>query len=195
MEVAGGDTERRRGKMSTGTRSAQRRARQLDELRDLQLMKDVLRDILNLVDDSPLERALVYHGLHTLEGLIDFERKDVRDLHVPDPPDPDHPDDPVDAEPLLLGLGAPLINWVAWMAYGVDHDESVLPDDIAVATRDQYLDFKNSREGRAYRTGTTISLPRSSTATKSPADEFRKGIRRDMNLFETFKNDAFEPWQ
>ena len=73
MEVAGGDTERQ-GKMSMGTCSAQRRARQLDELRDLQLMKDVLRDILNLVDDSPLERALVYHGVHTLEASIDFER-------------------------------------------------------------------------------------------------------------------------
>ena len=109
--------------------------------------------------------------------LNDFERKDVRDLHVPDPPDPDHPDDPVDAdpvdaEPLLLGLGAPLINWVAWMAYRIDHDESILHDDIAVVTRDEYLAFKNSREGRAYPTGTTISLPRSSTVTKSPADEF-----------------------
>ena len=103
--------------------------------------------------------------------------------------------DPVDAEPLLLGLGAPLINWVAWMAYRIDHDESILHDDIAVVTRDEYLAFKNSREGRAYPTGTTNSLPRSSTVTKSPADEFRKGIRRDMNLFETFKNDAFEPWQ
>ena len=168
-----------------------RRTRSINKDDRLKRMRNLIRDIFDLENESTLETAIVGFGIHNIQDLTTLLLEDIDLMDVPR----DLQDRNKGSDPLLPGHAAPLKNFIIWMEYRRSKGEPTDASGIEPLTRSDYIAFIGSRDFTAWRTRRAIPSPVKPTQ-RTEAEEFRRGIKRDPTLFKEFKtDDVFEPWQ
>ena len=147
----------------------------------------ILDNILSRRGSNDLKRALEHEGNNDLFSMMTIDDESIDDLKYPDSADPSILVDVIRGDKGMLRL---------WREY-VLHRESIgdpIGDNWLQVTQQQFDAFRISSININRVTGNNGNGPtgQTSSSTKlSKVDVFRKGIKRDMSLFPTLKDEKY----
>ena len=148
-------------------------------------LEHILLNVLKCTSpDHPFRKALDEAGVLTVDDLFDLELADLKDLT--------YDDDNGNSKHLSLAGCKTLLSIRSWFqtqplpedASGDDTLLTLTPNTLTLFRRQQAHAAPTSGPAVAATTPTVAPL----SASLSPADEFKKGIKRDINQFKPFKD-------
>ncbi len=148
-------------------------------------LENIFKNVLGMDENSSLHRAFVEFGGSSMTDLITMEETDISTLAFTD-----SKGNLCDVAKGHKSLVRQLIGFARWR----DQDLNMPMDDNSKWESLEKVVFFAFRSGPWLRikdlSPTSIISSRGfSSSARSPAEDFRKGIKRDPNLFDAFKND------
>lgn len=151
----------------------------------------VMDTVLERDDSSLVKQSLVSETIGDITALCSTDRASIMALTYPNP---------AGGRPLPIPKGDRniLLAFQYYVKYRADNGSTIQDGDWGSITIEDFDAFRISTEFARYSNQATLpnpSLPTSSTTTTrltyTPADLFRKGIKRDPLAFPTLKDERF----
>ena len=147
-----------------------------------------VQNVAGLQSDNDIVKALNLYGLKSLPDLMDMERSDIDSL--------EYADSAGDMKPLHHGGQGCVRVMQAYFQYLRENGI----DDIMSLTMENFNDYRmDIYDPNATQPSTTSSKakrPTSSTHTCQPAEDFKKGIKRDKSHYIVLKeNKQWDHWR
>ncbi len=143
----------------------------------------IFRNVLGIASDTGMYRALDERGLLDMDDILSLDLDEIKSLTYTQD----------NRQHAVLFHHKKVLesfqNYIIHMNMEGDRVRSVT--DYFDISRTDFTDFRRG-DGVGFVRPTAPSKRTSSSTAKTPAEEFRKGIKRDPKLFEIFKND--ENW-
>jgi hypothetical protein len=154
----------------------------------------ILQTVLNQEADSPVQRALEKNMLDNIQGMCTMQRETIRALNYDTIADTTTTT--TDLNPGQQGLLTSLQDFLTFVAR--EKGSSLNFDEYVALTSDAYDDFRTDPNYMpTAQTGITRAPPSlASSHTRDPVTDFKRGIKRDINLFPKLKNDkGWDSWK
>jgi hypothetical protein len=158
-----------------------------------ELKKHIFEVILLQVADSPVQKALEKNMLDEVQGICTMTRDMVRALNY----------DTIvgtnttttDLNPGQQGLLTSLQDFLN--SVSKDKGTSLIFDDYIALTSDMYDDFRTDPNYMpTAQTGTAPPPALAPNLSRDPVTDFKRGIKRDVNLFPKLKTDkGWDSWK
>ena len=156
------------------------------------VFQHIFEEVLSLDKDCGLHIAIKQRGARDVHDLFDFSKTEIEDFT--------YKLDNREHKVLVVQKKAFMCLQALAHRKAILGDALLDTEDFMDLTRNEFIRFRQTDwleiqngESRGLHAPSTPSPPTSRHHNaKTPADEFRKGIKRDPKLFDTFSND--EHW-
>jgi hypothetical protein len=160
-----------------------------------QIKNHIFQTVLSQDNDSPIERALRKSGLDNIHSICTMQRADVRVLNYDTVAESNTTT--TDLNPGQRGLLTSLQDFLIFK--GREKGASLSFDEYLALTSDQYDDFRTDPSYMpTAQTGITTAPPQNPSLNhnRDPVTDFKRGIKRDVNLFPKLKTDkGWDSWK
>ena len=151
----------------------------------------LLETVFDQAPNSIIAQALTHDGVTSILDVFSLHTEDIDNLVYPiaQPPDSDGNAQPAAMRPVPRPLRALLHAFQGYVVHQSQLGNSINVGNITNMDPDDFTAYRASPHFLAFNNNTHPTPPPPSRTYRTPAEEFRRGIKRDKNNFPTFKDD------